>query len=233
MADNNIQIKQKNSTGWDNLFPITKAGNVTETTDKQFVTSAQKTTWNAKQDALGFTPENIARKGIANGYASLDSGGRVPQSQLPDIAITNTYVVNSQSAMLALVAQVGDIAIRSDESKTYILREDGASILSNWQLLATPTDAVLSVNGKVGAVTLAKGDVGLGNVTNESKATMFTNPAFTGTPTAPTPASGTNTTQLATTAFVMAEAGKQTTKIPVTATEPTNLSVGDFWYNIV
>jgi hypothetical protein len=44
--------------------------------------------------------------------------------------------------------------------------------------------------------------VGLGNVTNESKATMFTNPAFTGTPTAPTAAAGTNTTQIATTAFV-------------------------------
>ena len=47
-----------------------------------------------------------------------------------------------------------------------------------------------------------KSDVGLSNVTNESKATMFTNAALTGTPTAPTAASGTNTTQIATTAFV-------------------------------
>jgi hypothetical protein len=45
-------------------------------------------------------------------------------------------------------------------------------------------------------------NVGLGNVTNESKATMFTSPVFTGTPTAPTASAGTNTTQLATTAFV-------------------------------
>jgi len=45
-------------------------------------------------------------------------------------------------------------------------------------------------------------DIGLGNVTNESKATMFTSPTLTGTPTAPTAAAGTNTTQLATTAFV-------------------------------
>lgn len=61
---------------------------------------------------------------------------------------------------------------------------------------------VTSVAGKTGAVTLAKGDVGLGNVTNESKATMFTNAALTGTPTAPTAGSTTNTTQIATTAFV-------------------------------
>ena len=44
--------------------------------------------------------------------------------------------------------------------------------------------------------------VGLGNVTNESKATMFTNAALTGTPTAPTATAGTNTTQIASTAFV-------------------------------
>lgn len=45
------------------------------------------------------------------------------------------------------------------------------------------------------------GQVNLGNVTNESKATMFTNAALTGVPTAPTAVAGTNTTQIATTAF--------------------------------
>jgi hypothetical protein len=44
--------------------------------------------------------------------------------------------------------------------------------------------------------------VGLGNVTNESKATMFSNAALTGVPTVPTAASLTNTTQIASTAFV-------------------------------
>ena len=47
--------------------------------------------------------------------------------------------------------------------------------------------------------------VGLGNVTNESKATMLTSPALTGTPTAPTAAANTNTTQVATTAYVQQE----------------------------
>lgn len=61
---------------------------------------------------------------------------------------------------------------------------------------------VVSVAGKTGAVTLTKSDVGLGNVTNESKVTMFTSAALTGTPTAPTAGSGTNNTQIATTAFV-------------------------------
>lgn len=49
---------------------------------------------------------------------------------------------------------------------------------------------------------VTKAQVGLGNVTNESKATMFTSPTFTGTPKAPTPSANNNSTQIATTAYV-------------------------------
>lgn len=133
----------------------------------------------------------------------LDSNGKLASSTIPSIAITDTFIVASQAAMLALsTADIGDIAIRTDESKTYILQAAPASTLSNWKLLATPTDTVTSVAGRTGAVTLSKTDVGLGNVTNESKATMFTNAALTGTPTVPTAAKGTNTTQIASTAYV-------------------------------
>jgi hypothetical protein len=37
----------------------------------------------AKQNNLGFSPESIANKGINNGYAMLDGGGKVPISELP------------------------------------------------------------------------------------------------------------------------------------------------------
>ena len=49
------------------------------------------------------------------------------------------------------------------------------------------------------------GDVGLGNVTNESKATMFTSAALTGTPTSTTPSSNDDSTKIATTAYVQTE----------------------------
>ena len=57
--------------------------------------------------------------------------------------------------------------------------------------------------GTVSGVTATM--VGLGNVTNESKATMFTSPEFTGTPIAPTAPANTNSTQIATTAYVQQE----------------------------
>jgi hypothetical protein len=49
---------------------------------------------------------------------------------------------------------------------------------------------VSSVAGRTGAVTLTATDVGLANVTNESKATMFTNPTLTGTTTLSTVSAG-------------------------------------------
>lgn len=57
-----------------------------------------------------------------------------------------------------------------------------------------------TIEGRTVAET--KQDLSLDNVTNESKATMFTDPVFTGDPTAPTPSAGDNDTSLATTAFV-------------------------------
>lgn len=37
----------------------------------------------AKQDLIAYTPENLANKNVANGYAGLDSSGLVPSSLLP------------------------------------------------------------------------------------------------------------------------------------------------------
>lgn len=67
------------------------------------------------------------------------------------------------------------------------------------------TKVTVDAKGRVTAASqMTAADIALGNVTNESKTTMFISPAFTGTPTAPTAAAGTNSTQLATTAFVEA-----------------------------
>jgi hypothetical protein len=74
--------------------------------------------------------------------------------------------------------QIADIAASGTPSNSTFLRGDGT-----WS-------------------SVTASNVGLGNVTNESKVTMFTNAALTSTPTAPTATAGTNTTQIATTAFV-------------------------------
>lgn len=55
---------------------------------------------------------------------------------------------------------------------------------------------------------VTKVQVGLGNVTNESKTTMFTSPKFTGIPTAPSASAETNTDQIATAKFVQEAIGR-------------------------
>lgn len=100
-----------------------------------------------------------SEKGAANGYASLDGSGFVPSAQLPSIAISDTFVVASQAAMLALTAQRGDVAIRSDLNKSFVLATESPGTLGDWKELLTPTDAVLSVAGRTGVVTLTSADL--------------------------------------------------------------------------
>jgi hypothetical protein len=120
----------------------------------------------------GFVPQStydafVATKAQPSGLASLDSGGLVPVAQLPPIALSE-YLgsVASQAAMLALTGQRGDWCIRTDTGTTWVLKAEPSSLLASWQKLETPTDAVLSVAGKTGTVTLVKADVGLGSVDN-------------------------------------------------------------------
>ncbi|WDM22650.1 hypothetical protein [Paenibacillus polymyxa] len=135
----------------------------------------------------------------------LDVNGKLDTTVVPAIAVTDTFVVATQADMLALTVEKGDVAIRTDLSKSFILKDGDPTVLASWQELLTPMSPVQSVAGKTGVVTLTKADVGLSNVTNESKVTMFTNPALTGTPTAPTATAATNTTQIATTAYVKSQ----------------------------
>lgn len=86
-----------------------------------------------------------SQKGVANGIAELDANAKVPANQLPAIAITDTFVVASQAAMLALTAEVGDVAVRTDLSKSFILAATPASTLGNWQELLSPPGGVTSV----------------------------------------------------------------------------------------
>lgn len=105
----------------------------------------------------------IAQSAVTNLVVDLAAkadlvGGFVPTAQLPSITISDTFIVASEAAMLALTAQRGDVAIRSDLSKSYILSTESPATLGDWKELLSPVDAVSSVNGRVGSVTgLAEG----------------------------------------------------------------------------
>ncbi|GAB3598621.1 hypothetical protein GCM10027586_00710 [Kineococcus gypseus] len=95
--------------------------------------------------------------GAVGGWADL---GTVPSSALPPLAVNDTFTVASQAAMLALTAQRGDIAVRTDVGRTFILTADTPATLSAWVELAA-VGQVTSVNGQTGAVTVTGGSTTL------------------------------------------------------------------------
>lgn len=114
------------------------------------------------EGALSIASSQISDKALANGLASLDGSGKVPSAQLPALALTDVFVVASQSAQLALTAQEGDLVIRTDESKTYVHNGGTAGTMADYTELQFP-DAVTSVNSLTGTVVLDTDDVSEGS----------------------------------------------------------------------
>lgn len=70
----------------------------------RFVTDTQLTYWNAKQDPLGFFPENAALKNEPNGYAGLDENGKISNDVIA-LAIYKEYTFILHRAENASIGQ--------------------------------------------------------------------------------------------------------------------------------
>jgi hypothetical protein len=172
-----------------------------------------------------------SEKGAANGVATLDGSGLVPTGQLP--SYVDDVLEYANLAALPGTGVAGKIYVALDTNKTY--RWGGSSYVY------ITSGAVDSVAGKTGIVSLVKADVGLGSVDNTADASKpvstaqataiglkadLNSPTLTGIPAAPTAAVSTNTTQLATTAFVNAEiANDAPTKVGGGASGTWSISV--------
>lgn len=90
------------------------------TTDKTSLLAAVNevlTEVGTKEDALGFTPEDSANKGAANGYAPLDASAKVPAANLP--AYVDDVVEAADFASLPGTGETGVIYVTLDTNKTY------------------------------------------------------------------------------------------------------------------
>jgi lysophospholipase L1-like esterase len=163
-------------------------------------------------------------------------GGKVPSGQIPSLSWVRSHAVANQAAMLALtgVAAGEDLALRQDGAGTFLLTGADPSQLASWTLLPSPTDAVVSVNGRTGAVVLAAADVGAdasgaaatvqGNLTTHTSNTSnphATTAAQTGAP---------NVVVHGATAGTARPAGA-TLVLWIGSVAPTNAATNDWWWD--
>lgn len=137
----------------------------------------------------------------ANASSNVTANITVP-TKVSDLTNDSGFTTNTGTVTGIKVGSSGSTL--SPTSGVVTIPEYPTSLPANGGTAANVSGTVAIANGGTGATTAsgARSNLGLGNVTNESKATMFTNAALTGTPTAPTAAAGTNTTQIATTEYV-------------------------------
>ena len=122
--------------------------------DSNTFTDADHTKLNAIEASADVTDTtNVVAALTAGTGITISGGGTVAAGP---IALTTVQTAANQSAHLALTAQEGDIVVRSDENKTYCHNGGSAGNMTDYTLLATPTDVVLSVAGNTGAVTAAQ-----------------------------------------------------------------------------
>jgi len=193
-----VVLQSANKTGFTGASSITTLGTIATGV------------WNGTAIANA----NLANDGITINGADISLGGSVTTLQLgtsSSTALAGDTTTISTAQRDAIVANTAKTGITTGQRDAIVANTAKISFssaastkLGNIEANAQ-VNTVASVAGKTGTVSLVKGDVGLGNVDNESKATMFSAASLTGNSTAVTQADNDNSTKIATTAYVQRE----------------------------
>ena len=214
-------------SGGITVTPNNVANTITVSTDN---TIATKTYVDTAVSNIGSTAAStyvpVSEVGQADGIATLDAAGKVPLTQLGNLIDGAPAALNTLNELAA--------ALGNDSSYAATI----TTALGNKAPIASPT-----FTGTVGGIT--KSMVGLANVDNTTDALKpvstatqtaldlkanLASPTLTGTPLAPTATTGTNTTQIATTAFVKTEISNSVQPGAVYQTSaPSSPAVGQIW----
>ncbi|MFB9324282.1 hypothetical protein, partial [Cryptosporangium minutisporangium] len=87
-------------------------------------------------EAAPTSDDDVARLKELQTKADLtEEGGVLVSSQLPNLAITQTFVVEDEDERLALDVEEGDVAIQEDNETTYIHTGGDPSNNENWSVI--------------------------------------------------------------------------------------------------
>ena len=132
-------------------------------------------------------------------YAPLDSPNFSGVPTAPTAALGSADGQIATTAFVMNAVSESTTGVASFNSRTGAVTLTTADITGAGGALLAST--VATFNGRSGAVNLIANDI------SGASGALLASPAFSGTPTAPTPALGDNSTRLATTAFVASQSG--------------------------
>jgi len=157
---------------------------VSAVADSGDTTLVQPSDWNANHTISGLGTAASLDAGVPNGVATLDSGGKVPTSQIPQMgdlnyqgtwnASTNSPTLTSSTGTKGYYYVVNVAGTTNLDGITDWQVGDWAVFNgSTWQKIDN-TDAVTSVNGYTGTVVLTYSDVGAANAPTNTNITSMT-----------------------------------------------------------
>ena len=162
-----------------------------------------------------YVTSSIYEKGVAleSKYASAEAPSFSGTATFERLDITLELLVNADSKLYGKLDVTDDVTLSKNVYVGQSIYENGTALSSKYAPIASPT-----FSGTVSGIT--KSMIDLSNIDNTSDANKplstatqnalnlkanIASPTFTGIPNAPTASSETNTTQIATTAFVKGE----------------------------
>jgi hypothetical protein len=94
----------------------TNPANIVQTASYRFVTDTEKSTWNGKQDALGFTPENVTNKSTTTTLGTSDTLYPTQNAvkSYVDTAITGATVPDATTLTKGKIKLAGDLSGTAD-----------------------------------------------------------------------------------------------------------------------
>ena len=147
-------------------FETTTELNARDTANRDRTNHTGTQTLSTISDAGTAAAKNVGT--AAGDIPELQSGGKLSESVLPALAITDVFTVADDTERDALTVQTGDVAIVANsaaaggEPASYIY--DGTV----WEKIKGPTDAVSSVFGRTGTVVAQSGDYTTAQVTEDT-----------------------------------------------------------------
>jgi hypothetical protein len=184
-------------------------------------------TWAAPANSANTISGVVPVANGGTGLSSLTAGGAVYASSSSALTTGTLPLMAGGTGVTSQQAAINTLT--GTQSAGKYLRSDGTDArLSTIQAADVPTlnqNTTGTAANVTGIVPVANGGTGVTTSTGTGNVVLSSSPAFLGTPTAPTANAGTNTTQVATTAFVTTAVAAAASSVRLNSDEFTAASI--------